>query len=207
MSGVEAECQRAGPKLVSCLWPLLLYVFLLSGKLQSKVMKSKVLGEKRKRLSHRTALLAGRARLLLARLGRVRVLLWYCRNKKQEKLKMIFNHFTIAVFFVVFFFFKVVFFVSKNTHRLCESSWPEQPPTHFVPVAKNKKTKKCQSRQKEIRICLFFLKKKVFRVSADRGGEPLQSFHLEDLAADVSVALRVLLWPAAHKQINTWMNQ
>lgn len=69
MSGVEADCQRARPKLI------ILNVFLLSGKLKSKVMKSKALGKKRKRLSHRTALLAGRARLLLARLGRVRVLL------------------------------------------------------------------------------------------------------------------------------------
>lgn len=36
------------------------------------------------RVPYRAALLAGRARLLLARLGRVRVLLWYWNQPKQE---------------------------------------------------------------------------------------------------------------------------
>lgn len=38
----------------------------------------------------------------------------------------------------------------------------------------------------------------------DRGSEPLESFHLEDLTADVPVAFRVLLWPWIDTNTHTY---
>ena len=85
----------------------------------------------------------------------------------------------------------------RNTYVLYESFWRELPPTHFVPFrAKHFVVKPL--------MYTFKLSDKAVNHDSKQSGtdgrsEPLQSFHLEHLAADVSVALRVFLWPTTAK--------
>lgn len=133
-------------------------VFLLSGKLQSKVMKSKVLGRD---------FLTG----LLSSLG-VRGSCWLVsvaseccsdtvETKKQEKLKMFFYHFTIAVFFAVFFFFLKLFFLSVKTHSQALRVFLARAAANSLcTCCEKQKNKKMSIKTKRNSNLFVFLKKK-----------------------------------------------
>lgn len=130
------------------------------------------------RVFYRAALLAGRSRLLVARLCRLRVLLWYCNQPESMKLPL----------------------MALLTHHVTSSQ--NNILTSFASLSGK------SSRQLTLHLLkrrrqnnwFFWLYQKILNLcnlqtDTDRGCEPLESFHLENLTADVPVAFRVLLWP------------
>lgn len=128
---------------------------------------------------YRAAFLTGCARLLLASLHRFRVLLRYCKEKEKNK-KLSPNDIS-----------SLAFWKSTTCTHTCFARLSGESGRQLT-LYLLEQIIQCSNFQNMIFSINWWTKK---RCSTDRRSEPLQSFHLEHLAADVSVALRVFFWP------------
>lgn len=91
-------------------------------------------------MCYRTALLAGRSRLLVARLCCLRVLLWHCNQSNSSTLTRFFLRHDIVLFILSSHCGNIenthTYASTKCTYKLYVSFAQEQPPTHFAPIRK-----------------------------------------------------------------------
>lgn len=130
---------------------------------------------------YRAALLAGHSRLLVARLCRLRVLLWYCKQPESMKVPQTVlqtHHATSSQNNILTSFASL----SGESSR--------QLTLHLL-------EKQCENKTGRLDYVIFIRRYWIYLIfkHTDRGCEPLESFHLENLTADVPVAFRVLLCP------------